>query len=68
MFCGDLGQEPTPAFCLVDPSFDQAGGGDIAMFGAHFVRGTQIARQFHVVAPEFGQYVARREGRGIVCF
>lgn len=52
-FAGGFGQEPRPALGLVDPDFDQAGRGHVAMFFAHPVRCAEIARELAVVVTQF---------------
>src|ERR1700704_2960392 len=54
-----LVQKPGTSLGLVDPDFDQAGGGNVAMFFADVVRFAQTGGEFLVVLAHFGEHVLR---------
>src|SRR5215472_7959768 len=56
---GALEQEPGPPLALVDPVLDQAGGGDVPVFVAEFMRLAQEAGEALVVVGKLGQHVLR---------
>ena len=43
-------EEPGAALCLVDPDFDQAGGGIVVGLGGDFVRGSQALHKSRLSA------------------
>src|SRR5438552_9232995 len=62
----DLRQEPGPALSLVDPILNQAGGRNVAMLLAEFMRGTQVSRQLLIVSSKLSQHVLRSDAFCIV--
>ena len=63
---GQLEQEPTPPFCLVDPIFQQARGSYVVMLAAEIVRFAHPRRQLFVVIVQLGEHVRRRHVVGII--
>src|SRR5258707_10837098 len=55
----DFAEEPGPAFRLVDPNLDQAGGGDIVVALAYLVSGAEIRRQLPIVREQLAQHRLR---------
>src|ERR1700733_2176998 len=58
-FADDFRQEPGPALGLIDPDFNQTGGGNIMVFRADFMRTAQETGQPRVVVVEFGEHGLR---------
>src|ERR1019366_4857730 len=63
---GCLKQEPGAPLRLVDPGFQQARAGDVAVLVAKAVRFAQAGRQLPVVVTQLGEHVLRRDEIGIV--
>jgi hypothetical protein len=61
-------EEPNAALGLVDPDFDEAGGGDIIMLSAELVRLAHEFDQLLIVGGQLEDYVNGRDGRFIVVF
>src|SRR5262249_48403165 len=61
-----LEQEPGAALRLIDPYFDEAGGGDVAVFVTHVVGLAQSRRERLVVLTQFRQHVLRLDVNCIV--
>jgi len=61
-----LEQEPDAPLGLVNPDFDQAGGGDVAVFLADAVRLAQARGKGFVVLAELGEHVLGLDVLGIV--
>lgn len=57
----DLRQEPRSSFGLINPYFDQAGGGDIFVLAANLVSRAQESRQAPAVFEQLGEHVVRAD-------
>ena len=55
-----LRQEPRPPFGLVDPNFDQTGGGDIVVPVTNLVCCAQAARELLIVIAKLADHFQRR--------
>src|SRR5262245_41101534 len=61
-----LKQEPGSPLGFIDPDFDEAGGGDVAMLVADVVGLAQPRRQHLVVLAQLGEHVLRIDVVGVV--
>src|SRR5579862_9586417 len=55
----DFGQKPDSALSLIDPHFNQAGGGDVVVLFTEFVRGAEEPVEPAIVVTELLQHVLR---------
>ena len=74
-FCGDLSkisdrfrQKPGAAFGFVDPDFNQAGRGAVAVFVANFVRFPQRTGEVLIVVAQFAQHVVGVTNSSLLSF